>query len=72
MLHGIVISVQERSTGTYRVVGAVEQVWGVQRCLQACPQCAQLSPPVRSGCNREAGHVGVHHCSNYNQGPHEW
>jgi len=41
-----------------------------QSCLQPCPACAQIG--VRSGCNRESGHVGVHHCSNYQQGPHEW
>jgi hypothetical protein len=47
----------------------VEQL-SVQHCLMPCPACAALG--IRSGCNREKGHVGVHHCSNYNQGPHEW
>jgi hypothetical protein len=47
----------------------VEQL-SVQYCLMPCLACAALG--LRVGCNREAGHVGVHHCSNYNQGPHEW
>lgn len=49
----------------------IEEIEGAQQhCLQACPECARLG--LRVGCNRESGHVGVHHCSNYNQGPHEW
>ena len=47
----------------------VEQL-SVQHCLMPCPACAALG--IRSGCNREKGHAGVHHCSNYNQRPHEW
>jgi hypothetical protein len=63
-------SVQEPPGRGHSVVGEVHVVENAGLCLQPCPTCAGLG--VRVGCNRENGHVGVHHCSNYQQGPHEW
>jgi hypothetical protein len=66
-----VIGVQVHPAGAPRVVDGVDKVYrSAQHCLQACPECAKLG--LRVGCNRDSGHAGVHHCSNYNQGPHEW
>jgi hypothetical protein len=63
-------SVLEPPTDTENAVADTQMVETAGPCLEPCPTCAGLG--LRVGCNREKGHVGVHHCSNYQQGPHEW
>lgn len=63
------VDAQSQSAGDPQVVNPGQDVKGAH-CLKPCPTCAKLG--LRVGCNRQPQHAGVHHCSNYNQGPHEW
>ncbi len=71
MISTDVTRVQGQPADALETANAIQEIESAQQpCLQACPECARLG--LRVGCDREKGHVGTHHCSNYNQGPHEW